>query len=90
MSSPSGSIRPRSSCPTSTSAISSTAPQGALAIGGTPRLGPARKEEAKQGWDWHNELSALSLELRRILDQTHDDKTRMALLKDMRRVLEKR
>jgi metallo-beta-lactamase family protein len=63
---------------------------GALAIGGTARLEPVRKEEAKQGWDWHNELSALSLELRRILDQAHDDKTRMALLKDMRRVLEKR
>ena len=63
---------------------------GALAIGGTPRLGPVRTEEAKQGWDWHNELSALSLELRRILDQAQDDKTRMALLKDMRRVLEKR
>jgi len=63
---------------------------GTLAIGGTPRLEPVRKEEAKQGWDWHNELSALSLELRRILDQAHDDKARMALLKDMRRVLEKR
>jgi metallo-beta-lactamase family protein len=63
---------------------------GARAIGGTPRLGPARTEEAKQGWDWHNELSALSLELRRILDQAQDDKTRLALLKDMRRVLEKR
>jgi metallo-beta-lactamase family protein len=65
-------------------------PAGALAIGGTPRLEPLRKEEAKQGWDWHNELSALTLELRRILDQAHDDKARMALLKDMRRVLEKR
>jgi hypothetical protein len=63
---------------------------GARAIGGTPRLGPVRTEEAKQGWDWHNELSALSLELRRILDQAQDDKARMALLKDMRRVLEKR
>ncbi len=63
---------------------------GALVIGSTPRLEPVRKEEAKQGWDWHNELSALSLELRRILDEAHDDKTRMALLKDMRRVLEKR
>jgi metallo-beta-lactamase family protein len=65
-------------------------PAGALAIGGTLRLEPVRKEEAKQGWDWHNELSALTLELRRILDQAHDDKARMALLKDMRRVLEKR
>ena len=63
---------------------------GAIAIGGTPRLGPVRTEEARQGWDWHNELSALSLELRRILDQAQDDKARMALLKDMRRVLEKR
>jgi metallo-beta-lactamase family protein len=63
---------------------------GALAVGSTPRLEPVRKEEAKQGWDWHNELSALSLDLRRILDGTHDDKARMALLKDMRRVLEKR
>ncbi|HEU4825579.1 MAG TPA: MBL fold metallo-hydrolase [Dongiaceae bacterium] len=63
---------------------------GALAMGGTPRLEPVRKEEARQGWDWHNELSALSLDLRRILDQLHDDKARMAMLKDMRRVLEKR
>ncbi|HEX6117850.1 MAG TPA: MBL fold metallo-hydrolase [Dongiaceae bacterium] len=63
---------------------------GALAMGGTPRLEPVRKEQAEQGWDWHNELSALSLDLRRILDQTHDDKARMAVLKDMRRVLEKR
>ncbi len=63
---------------------------GARAIGGTPRLEPARKEEARQGWDWHNELSALSLELRRTLDEAQDDKRRMALLKDMRRVLEKR
>jgi metallo-beta-lactamase family protein len=63
---------------------------GALAVGGKPRLEPARTEEAKQGWDWHNELSALQLELRRILDQTEDDKARMAVLKDMRRVLEKR
>jgi metallo-beta-lactamase family protein len=63
---------------------------GALAIGGMPRLEPVRKEEARQGWDWHNELSALSLDLRRILDQLHDDKARMAMLKDIRRVLEKR
>jgi hypothetical protein len=62
---------------------------GALAIGSTPRLGPVRTEEAKQGRDWHNELSALSLELRRILDQAQNDKARMALLRDMRRVLEK-
>jgi metallo-beta-lactamase family protein len=62
---------------------------GALAVGGAPRLEPVRREEAQQGWDWHNELSAVSLELRRILDQAHDDKARMTLLKDMRRVLEK-
>jgi metallo-beta-lactamase family protein len=63
---------------------------GALAIPSTPRLEPVRTEEAKQGWDWHNELSAFSLELRRILDGVQSDKARMALLKDMRRVLEKR
>jgi hypothetical protein len=63
---------------------------GALSLGGTPRLEPVRTEEARQGWDWHNELSALSLDLRRILDEAHNDKARMALLKDMRRVLEKR
>ena len=63
---------------------------GALAIGGTPRLEPARSEEAKQGWDWHNELSAFSLELRRILDHKHSDEARMTVLKDMRRVLEDR
>lgn len=63
---------------------------GALVLGGTPRLEPVRTEEAKQGWDWHNELSAFSLELRRILDEAGNDKARMAMLKDMRRVLEKR
>jgi metallo-beta-lactamase family protein len=63
---------------------------GALAMGGTPRLEPVRTEEAKRGWDWHNELSALSLELRRTLDQAANDKARMALLKDLRRVLDKR
>ena len=63
---------------------------GALAIPSTPRLESARTEEAKQGWDWHNELSALSLELRHVLDGAQNDKARMALLKDMRRVLEKR
>ena len=52
-------------------------------------LEPVRTEEAKRGWDWHNELSALSLELRRTLDQAQSDKARMALLKDLRRVLEK-
>jgi metallo-beta-lactamase family protein len=63
---------------------------GARALPSTPRLEPARTEEAKQGWDWHNELSALSLDLRRILDGAQNDKARIALLKDMRRVLEKR
>jgi metallo-beta-lactamase family protein len=62
---------------------------GALAMGGTPRLEPARSEQTKQGWDWHNELSALALELRRSLDEAASDKARMAVLKDMRRVLEK-
>src|SRR5262245_12529624 len=63
---------------------------GAHPLPSTPRLELARTEEAKQGWDWHNELSALSLDLRRILDGAQNDKARMALLKDMRRVLEKR
>ena len=63
---------------------------GALALDGSRRLGPTRSEEAKRGWDWHNELSALSLELRRELDALADDKARMVLLKDVRRVLEKR
>ena len=64
--------------------------EGALALEDGRRLGPTRSEEAKRGWDWHNELSALSLELRRQLDELGDDKARMALLKDLRRVLEKR
>lgn len=63
---------------------------GALGIGGTPRLEPIRSEEAKQGWDWHNELAALSLELRRTLDQEQSDAARMTLLKSIRRVLERR
>jgi metallo-beta-lactamase family protein len=64
--------------------------EGALALEDGRRLEPMRSEEAKRGWDWHNELSALSLELRRQLDELADDKARMGLLKDMRRVLEKR
>jgi metallo-beta-lactamase family protein len=64
--------------------------EGALAMESGRRLSPTRSEEAKRGWDWHNELSALSLELRRQLDELEDDKARMGLLKDMRRVLEKR
>ena len=63
---------------------------GTVGLGGTPRLGSTRTEEARQGWDWHNELSALSLDLRRMLDEAESDKARMSLLKDMRRVLEKR
>jgi metallo-beta-lactamase family protein len=62
---------------------------GALARGGTPRLGPVRREEARQGWDWHNELSAFSLDLRRILDKTQSDEARLRLLKNMRQVLER-
>lgn len=64
--------------------------EGALAMESGRRLGTARSEEAKRGWDWHNELSALQLELRNQLDTLGDDKARMVLLKDMRRVLEKR
>ncbi len=63
--------------------------EGALALESGRRLGNTRAEEARRGWDWHNELSALSLELRRQLDELEDDKARMVLLKDMRRVLEK-
>jgi metallo-beta-lactamase family protein len=62
---------------------------GALALDGARRLGPTRSEEAQRGWDWHNELSAVSLDLRRQLDGLGDDKARMALLKDLRRMLEK-
>lgn len=53
------------------------------------RLPAVRAEEARRGWDWHNELSAVSLDLRRQLDELEDDKARMALLKDLRRLLEK-
>lgn len=63
---------------------------GALALEDGRRLEPARSEEVKRGWDWHNELSAVSLDLRRQLDSLPDDKTRMNLLKDLRRMLEKR
>jgi metallo-beta-lactamase family protein len=63
---------------------------GALPIGGTPRLSPTRKEEAKQGWDWHNELYVLSSELRQRLEDAPSEKERMALLKDLRRVMTKR
>lgn len=64
--------------------------EGAAALKSGRRLEPTRSAEAKRGWDWHNELSALSLELRRQLDGLADDKARMKLLADMRRVLEKR
>ncbi len=63
---------------------------GALLLEDGRRLEPARSEEVKRGWDWHNELSAVSLDLRRQLDTLPDDKARMSLLKDMRRMLEKR
>ena len=63
--------------------------EGALALEDGRRLGPIREDEAKRGWDWHNELSAVSLDLRRGLDELTDDKARMALLKDLRRMLEK-
>jgi metallo-beta-lactamase family protein len=62
---------------------------GALALDGARRLGPTRSEEAQRGWDWHNELSAVSLDLRRQLDELTDDEERMRLLKDLRRMLEK-
>lgn len=65
-------------------------PEGATVIESDRRLGPTRSDEAKRGWDWNNELSALQLELRRQLDDLSDDKTRMVLLKDMRRVLDRR
>jgi metallo-beta-lactamase family protein len=54
------------------------------------RLTGAKANEAKRGWDWHNELSALALDLRHRLGQFNDDKERMSLLKDLRRVMEKR
>ena len=62
---------------------------GALALEDGRRLSPAGADAVKRGWDWHNELSAVSLDLRRELDELADDKARMALLKDLRRMLEK-
>ncbi|MBL9034521.1 MAG: MBL fold metallo-hydrolase [Rhodospirillaceae bacterium] len=62
---------------------------GALALEDGRRLEPTRAEEVRRGWDWHNELSAVSLDLRRQLDDLGDDKARMKLLKDLRRMLEK-
>ncbi len=51
------------------------------------RLTPVTAEEAKRGWDWHNELSALTIDLRRHLNAADNDDERMRLLKDVRRAL---
>lgn len=63
---------------------------GALLLEDGRRLEPSRSDEAKSGWDWHNELSAVSMDLRRQLDALGDDKARLALLKDLRRMLAKK
>ena len=54
------------------------------------RLTSAKSEEARQGWDWHNELSALTFELRHRLGEIEDDKERLRLLDGLRRVMGKK
>ena len=53
------------------------------------RLRNAAAEVAKKGWDWHNELSAFTLELQNRLREINGDKARMAFLKQIRRTIEK-
>jgi metallo-beta-lactamase family protein len=63
--------------------------QAQLIEGDARRLTVAKAAEAREGWDWHNELSAITLDLRHRLGLIEDDKQRMALLKDLRRVMGK-
>lgn len=60
--------------------------KGALLLAeGEVRLKNAAAEVAKKGWDWHNELSALTIDLQRRLRELETDKSRMELLKQVRR-----
>lgn len=64
--------------------------KGALLLGVEhARLENAAAEVAKKGWDWHNELSAFTLDLQSRLRALDTDKARMGFLKQARRLLEK-
>lgn len=64
--------------------------KGALLLGADhARLQNAAAEVAKKGWDWHNELSALTLDLQRRLRELETDKLRMEFLRQLRRGVEK-
>lgn len=62
---------------------------GPLAMGDTPpaRLVNAAAEAAGKGWDWHNELSAFTLDLHRRLQGERSDKERLKIIRDLEKVI---
>ncbi|TDQ83186.1 metallo-beta-lactamase family protein [Dongia mobilis] len=51
------------------------------------RLVNSGAEALKKGWDWHNEMSALNLDLHRRLQQLPGDKERLKLIRELARVV---
>jgi len=61
---------------------------GALAMAeGRPRLAEAAAVAARRGWDWHNELAAFTLALKKRLGELPGDKARQALLAELQRLI---
>ena len=64
--------------------------KGALPIETTRRRLTAEKaEEARRGWDWTNDLAALSLDLKGYLEKLPSDKARQQALHDVRQIVER-
>ncbi len=61
-----------------------------LQEGGTVRLNPVKAEAARKGWDWTNDYAALSLDLKRFLQDLSDDRARQQAIHDFRRIMQKR
>ncbi|WP_374369000.1 MBL fold metallo-hydrolase RNA specificity domain-containing protein [Dongia sp.] len=59
-----------------------------LIAGDAPaRLVNSGAEALRQGWDWHNELSVLNLDLHRRLQGMENDKARLKLIRDLEKVI---
>lgn len=54
------------------------------------RLTSEKAEEARRGWDWTNDLAALSLDLKGYLRDLPSDKDRQQILREFRRLMERR
>lgn len=54
------------------------------------RLSSEKAEEARRGWDWTNDLAALSLDLKGYLQDMPNDKERQQTLREFRRLMERR